>query len=168
MEPENFSEPEAQAAPAPPSVSEAVAMSAEELAANPEEARRRFAAAVVGLREAFAAWVAVKEEQFEQVLEFGWSGQSGDAADFLERLEEEHNRLSIDAAQADRDIEDMPAIIEQESEYFDNMERMKVIWAELCAEGVPRDQWPLGDRLVLEEQLQEQAEVEREVGKRKP
>ncbi len=155
MEPENFSEPEAQAFDKETKDYAA----SEELAAKPEEARRRFEAIVAELREAFAAWVAAKEEQFEQVLELGWAGQAGNAAVFLKQLDEERKRLWVDAAQTDCDIEDTPAIIEQEEKYFQRMERMKSIWATLCADGVCKDQWPLDDRLVLAEQLRAQAEV---------
>ncbi len=160
MEPENFSEPEAQAAPAPPSVSEAVAMSAEELAANPEEARRRFEATVAGLREAFARLVTAKEEQFQQVRELGRSGDHENAAAFLKHLEQEIERLQFATAQTDRDIEDTSAIMEQEEE-FEERERMKSAWQKLHADGVPKDQWPLSGTLTWADQFQAQAEVDR-------
>lgn len=166
MEPEIFSKPEAQATPSTPALPEAVKMSAEELAANPEEARRRFNAAVADLRAAFARYVTAKEEQFEQVLELGWSGEQEDAVVFLKQLEQDRERLHLAAAQAESDIENTPAIMEQEDDN-EERERMKSIWQKLCDEGVPRDHWPLSGILTWTDQFQTQAEVEREVAKLK-
>ncbi|MCU0784820.1 MAG: hypothetical protein MUF81_12420 [Verrucomicrobia bacterium] len=143
--------------PAPP---EAVEMSAEELAANPEEARRRFEASVTDLRAAFAAWVAAKEEQFEQVLSLGWSGEHEDAASFLKHLEQERERLQLSAAQTDSDIDSTTGAMEVE-EFHETLDAMKLEWASLRDQGVPRSQWPLASGLPWAIQFQAQAEIER-------
>ena len=134
-------------------------MSAEELAANPEEARLRFAVAVGGLRETFAAWVAAKEGQFEQVLSLGWSGEHGDMAEFLKDLEQERKRLWRNADQTESDIDSTTEIMEFEESY-ERLEAMKSRWQKLRAEGVPKDQWPLDSGLTWAEQFQAQAEVD--------
>jgi len=156
----------AAAAPPPPAAPEAVEMSAEELYDNPEEARRRFDAAVADLREAFAAWVVAKQAQFEQLLDIAWSGQH-DMPSFLKQLEQERERLSGDAYQTESDVDSTTGAMEAEDE-FQRLEDMKFVWAKLRAEGVPRNQWPLDAGLPFGLQFQVQAELERDLEKPKP
>ena len=147
------------AAPPQPVAPEAVEMSAEELAANPEEARRRFEAALAGLREASVKWVAAKEEQFEQLLEFGWSGEH-DLASFLKQMEQESQRLEAETDRAEEEVFSAAETMKAEDEY-ERLEAMKKEWARLRVQGAPRTRWPLDAGLPFGLQFAAMEEVER-------
>lgn len=146
-------------APPPPGPRESVELSAGETTANPEEPRRQFASAIAGLREAFAGWVAAKEEQFEQVLALGWSGQHEDLPSFLKHLEEERHRLAADADSAEEDVFSSTEAAELEDRH-ELLQAMKVEWDKLRAEGVPIEKRPLAADLPWSVQFQFQAETD--------
>lgn len=148
----------AAAAPPQPVAPEAIEMSTEEIAANPEEARRRFDAVIAELRAAFARFVAAKEEQFEQVADLGWSGEHEDVASFLRHLEQERERLRGDIAQIHSDILSS-AEANELAEIDEKLAEMKPTWDKLRAEGVPIEERPLTN-LPWSVQFQFQAEAD--------
>ena len=134
---------------------------------NPEVARRQFEGVIADLRAEFVRLIAAKEEQFEQVVGLGWSGEHGDAASFLKHLEQERERLANDAAQTASDIDSTAEVMWLEEVHY-KLARMNSIWAKLRAEGVPKDQWPFDADLSWGLQTQAQAEADRESENRKP
>jgi len=112
------------AAPPPSRSPEVADMSAKETRANPDQARYRFDAIVADLRLVFTEWVAAKEEQFEQVLDLGWSGEHENAEVFLRHLEQERERLRNEAAQTGSDISSTASAMELEGTH-EKLEDMK-------------------------------------------
>ena len=109
---------------------------------SPEDSRRKFEAALADLRAAFAEWAAAKEEQIEQLLDLGWSGEHEDIPRFLEHLEQQTKRLYAEAEQTRNNVTSTAGAAES-VEVEERLQAMKVLWAKLRAEGVPIDQRPL-------------------------
>ncbi|MEI7773689.1 MAG: hypothetical protein WCK17_02850 [Verrucomicrobiota bacterium] len=125
---------------------------------NPEVTRRQFEVAIADLRTAFDSLLGAMEEQFEQVISLGWSGDHEDAVSFLKYLEHQSECFVDDALQAACDV--VATAEAMEFTEHEKLAQMKLVWAKLRAEGVPRDQWPMLAELPWDLQFRAQAEAD--------
>lgn len=119
-----------------------------------DKSRHEYQTALQDLTAAFAVWVSAKEEQFEQLLKFGWSGECEGASSALVDLEQETERLDSAAETIRCEIESTAAAMES-VDYDEEFRTIEVEWQKLYSDGVPSDQWPIiadipfGDNFVM-------------------
>jgi hypothetical protein len=121
-----------------------------------EEFKKEFQSIVEQLRSAFDEWLAAKEQQSGQVANVGWSGQYGDADNFLNHLREEETRLLTETDSTQEQIISTEAAME-DVQFDQRLQDMKSVWDKLRAEGVPIDKRPLDGNIPWSIQFEFQA-----------